>query len=190
MMLLPRKIILGITGASGAIYAYQLFEKLLKQQNNIERCDIIFSLNGKAVWDYEIGKEPIDDPLFHYYSNHDMFAPCASGSAGYDTMLICPCTMGTLGRIANGIAETLICRAADVILKERKKLILVTRETPLNLIHINNMKKVTEAGGIVLPASPSFYSKPVSMEDAISTVSDRILQITGLEADSFKWGDM
>lgn len=189
-MLVPKKIVIGITGASGAIYAYLLFEKLLKQQEYIERCDIIFSLNGKAVWDYETGKEPIDAQLFHYYSNHDMFAPCASGSAGYDTMIICPCTMGTLGRIANGVSETLICRAADVILKERKKLILVTRETPLNLIHINNMKKVTEAGGIVLPASPSFYSKPASMEDAISTVADRIIQVAGFEPGSFKWGDM
>lgn len=188
-MPLSKKIILGVTGASGAIYAYQLVQKLLEQQTHIKRCDIIFSLYGKAVWDHEIGNEPIDAPLFHYFSNDDMFAPSASGSAGYDVMIICPCTMGTLGRIANGIAETLICRAADVILKERKKLILVTRETPLNLIHINNMKKVTEAGGIILPASPSFYSKPVCMEDAISTVTDRIIQVAGFEPGSFKWGD-
>jgi 4-hydroxy-3-polyprenylbenzoate decarboxylase len=97
--------------------------------------------------------------------------------------------MGTLGRIASGTASDLVCRAADVMLKERKKLILVTRETPLNLIHISNMKTVTEAGGIICPASPSFYSKPITIEDAAATVIDRVLQLVGIDQESYHWGE-
>jgi flavin prenyltransferase len=112
----------------------------------------------------------------------------ASGSAGYDTMIVCPCTVGTLGRIANGTSDNLIIRSADVMLKERKKLILVTRETPYNLIHILNMRKVVKAGAIICPANPSFYSKPLNIEELTGTVVDKILLLADFATDGFKWG--
>jgi 4-hydroxy-3-polyprenylbenzoate decarboxylase len=115
-------------------------------------------------------------------------APFASGSAKYNTLIICPCSMGTLARIATGISNDLITRAADVILKERRKLILVTRDTPLSLIHINNMKTVTEAGAIICPATPSFYSKPQTIEEVAATVIDRVIDLAGLEQVSYRWG--
>ena len=119
----------------------------------------------------------------------DFMAPFASGSANYKTMIICPCSMGTMGRIASGISNDLTTRAADVILKERRKLIIVARETPYNLIHINNMKKITEAGGIICPATPSFYSNPNTFEELAATVIDRVITLTELEHKSYSWGD-
>jgi 4-hydroxy-3-polyprenylbenzoate decarboxylase len=116
-------------------------------------------------------------------------APFASGSANYGTMIICPCSMGTMGRIATGISNDLTTRAADVILKERRKLIIVARETPLSLIHINNMKIITEAGGVICPATPSFYSNPKSFEELAATVVDRVLMLSGLENESYSWGE-
>ena len=116
-------------------------------------------------------------------------APFASGSASYKAMIICPCSMGTLGRIATGISNDLTTRAADVILKERRKLVLITRDTPLNLIHINNMKTVTEAGGIICPASPSFYSKPTNFEQLAATVVDRAIDLVGLKNNSYRWSE-
>jgi 4-hydroxy-3-polyprenylbenzoate decarboxylase len=116
-------------------------------------------------------------------------APFASGSAKYNIMVVCPCSMGTMARIATGMSNDLITRAADVILKERRKLILVTRDTPLSLIHINNMKTVTEAGGIILPASPSYYSKPKTIEELAATVADRIIDLMGLENDTYRWSE-
>ena len=115
-------------------------------------------------------------------------APFASGSAGFDTMIVCPCSMGTLGRIASGVSDDLITRSADVILKERRKLILVVRETPYSLIHINNMKTVTEAGGIICPATPSFYSLPKTAEEIAGTVINRVIDLVGFENDSYRWG--
>lgn len=122
------------------------------------------------------------------YGPTDFNAPFASGSARYDTMIICPCSMGTLGRIASGISNDLMTRAADVILKERRKLIMVTRETPLNLIQLRNMVTVTEAGAIVCPATPSFYGRPEGMEEVVATVVDRVLDLAGLPIDTFRWG--
>jgi 4-hydroxy-3-polyprenylbenzoate decarboxylase len=116
-------------------------------------------------------------------------APFASGSAKYDTMIICPCSMGLLSRVAQGNSTDLITRAADVILKERRRLILVTRETPLSLIHINNMKTVTEAGGIICPAVPSFYSRPKSFEELAATVIDRVLDLAGFDLGTYRWGE-
>ena len=115
-------------------------------------------------------------------------APFASGSGGFDAMVICPCSMGTMGRIATGISDSLITRSADVMLKERKNLVLVTRETPLNLIHINNMQTLTQAGAIIFPASPSFYHKPQTIEEAVLTVTKRVLSLIDVPTNFKKWG--
>ena len=115
-------------------------------------------------------------------------APFASGSGDYDTMIIAPCSMGTLGRIASGISGDLISRAADVILKERRKLICVVRDTPYSLVHIRNMETVTLAGGIICPATPSFYSKPKTIEEVAATVVDRVIDLAGLKNETFRWG--
>lgn len=185
---MKHKIIIGITGASGSIYAKTLIDKLTELKEQIENFGVIFSDHAKAVWDYELGIKDYNDISRITYNNNDFFAPFASGSAGYDKMIVCPCTMGTLGKIANGITDNLITRAADVILKEKRTLILVTREMPLNLVHINNMKAVTEAGGIICPASPSFYSKPESIDMLISTVTDKVLSLAGFVIISYEWG--
>jgi len=181
-----RKIIIAITGASGAIYA-ELLLKFLSQQENIE-VGVIMSDNAKTVWQHELNNENYTHFPFTFYHKNDFNAPFASGSAKYDTMIIIPCSMGTLGRIANGISNDLLTRAADVILKERQKLVLVTRETPYNLIHINNMKTVTEAGGIICPATPSFYSQPSTIEAVAKTVVDRVIDLIGLDSKSYRWG--
>lgn len=183
-----RKIVIAVTGASGSVYAKLLLKKLYELKFSKENCALIFSKNGQAVWDYELPDDKIEELPFTIYQPEDFFAPVASGSAGYDTMIICPCTMGTLGRIASGVSNDLITRAADVMLKERKKLILVTREMPLSLIHLKSMKTITEAGGIICPASPSFYSKPGGTEKILETVIDKILQLSGIETNSFQWG--
>ena len=186
---MERKIIVSVSGASGAIYAKVLFYKLLSVKNQLAKVGVIMSDNARDVWKYELGNENYQNYPFDFYSKNDFMAPFASGSARYDTLIICPCSMGTLGRIASGISNDLTTRAADVILKERRKLILVVRDTPYNLIHINNMKTVTEAGGIISPASPSFYSKPNSFEQLAATVIDRIMDLSGLEIDSYRWNE-
>lgn len=184
-----RKIIVSVTGASGAIYAKVLMDKLLVLESQIENVGVVMSDNAKAVWKYELGNDNFSNYPFRFYDKNDFMAPFASGSAKYDTMLICPCSMGTLGRIASGISNDLTTRAADVILKERRKLILVARETPYNLIHINNMKMITEAGGIICPATPSFYSKPQTFEQLAATVIDRVIDLCGLENESYRWNE-
>lgn len=183
------KIAIGVTGASGAIYARLLIEELGRYQDQIEECGIVFSDSAKIVWQTELGEFCPDSFPFKIYDTKDFGAGFASGSAGYDCMIICPCSMGTLGRIAGGVSDDLMTRSADVMLKERKRLILVTRETPLSLIHIRNMQSVTDAGAIVLPASPSFYSHPQSIEELCLTVVHRALQIAGISTDSYRWGD-
>lgn len=183
------KIIISITGASGSIYAKVLLEKILMLKDQIDNVGILMSKNAEIVWETELKNSNYKKFPFQQYDKYDFNAPFASGSANYNTMIICPCSMGTLGRIASGISDDLTTRAADVILKERRKLILITRETPLNLIHLNNMKTISEAGGIICPASPSFYSQPKSFEDLASTVIDRVIGLAGLDIKSFSWGD-
>jgi 4-hydroxy-3-polyprenylbenzoate decarboxylase len=183
------KLIVGVTGASGAIYAKVLFDSLLQCNDQLEEVAVLFSENAKGVWKYELGNSDFETLPFTFYKRDDFYSPIASGSAGYNAMIICPCSMGTLGRIASGVSNDLMTRAADVILKERRKLILVARETPLSLIHINNMKTVTEAGGIICPATPSFYSKPETMEQLATTVTNRALSLAGIETDGYCWGE-
>ena len=182
------KIVLAITGASGSIYPKLLIEKLLTIQDQWQECGIVFTENAKQIWRTELDNEDFVKYPVKIYPNDDFMAPFASGSAQYNCMIIAPCSMGTLGRIANGISNDLITRAADVILKERRKLICVIRETPYNLVHIKNMEAVTLAGGIICPATPSFYSKPSSIDALASTVVDRVLDLAGMDYRSFRWG--
>ncbi|MEO8146461.1 MAG: UbiX family flavin prenyltransferase [Bacteroidia bacterium] len=186
---MKHKIVVAVTGASGSIYAKVLFDKLVQLQEQVEQVGVIFSSNARDVWQFEMGNSDYENLPFKLYEPKDFFAPFASGSARFKTMIICPCSMGTLARIATGVSNDLTTRAADVILKERRKLILVTRDTPLSLIHINNMKSVTEAGGIICPASPSFYSKPQTMEQLAATVIDRVLDLAGFENKSYRWNE-
>ncbi|MBE8720730.1 UbiX family flavin prenyltransferase [Sphingobacterium pedocola] len=185
---MKRKIIVAITGASGSIYAKLLLDKLSLLTDQVEEIGVVMSDNAKDVWKFELQNEAFNTYPLVFYSKNDFMAPFASGSANFDTMIVCPCSMGTLARIANGISSDLTTRAADVILKERRKLILVARETPLNVIHLQNMLAVTQAGGIICPASPSFYSQPKGMEDLASTVVDRVISLAGLKIDSYEWG--
>jgi len=184
-----KKMIVAITGASGSIYARRFLSKLENSTTPIENCSVVFSKNARDIWAYEL-KETTEGIIlpFPVYEPNDFYAPFASGSAGYDTMVIIPCSMGTLGRIASGISDDLITRAADVILKERGKLIIVPRETPYNLIHLRNMVTLAEAGTIIVPASPSFYSLPDSIEKLVDTVVNRVLNLVGVESGGFEWG--
>lgn len=182
------KITVAITGASGSIYAKLLLDKLFLIRDQWEELGIVMTENAKTVWKTELGNSEFDKYESKFYSQQDFFAPFASGSGKYDTMIIIPCSMGTLGRIASGMSNDLITRAADVILKERRKLICVARDTPYNLIHIRNMETITLAGGIICPATPSFYSLPKSIEELACTVVDRVLDLAGLKIDSYRWG--
>ena len=182
-----RKIIVAVTGASGSIYAKTLLNKLMTLKNPPEEVAVIFSDNAKEIWEYELGEKYQEIPPAKAYDNSSLFVPFASGSSDYDTMIICPASMGMIGRIASGTSENLIARAADVMLKERRKLILVPRETPYNLIHIRNMETLTLAGAIICPATPSFYSKPKTINDLVLTVIERVLSLAGFEEDIYRW---
>lgn len=184
-----KKVIVAVTGASGSIYAKVLLDKLSQLGDQVAAVGVVMSDNAKDVWKFELGTEDYSHYPFTFYSKGDFMAPFASGSARYDTMIVCPCSMGTLGRIAQGVSSDLTTRAADVILKERRKLVLVTRETPLSAIHLQNMNLVTQAGGIVCPASPSFYSLPKTFEDLAATVVDRVLSLCDIDTDSYVWGE-
>jgi len=188
-LIMKKKIVVAITGASGAIYAQLLLEKLSQLKDQIQEVAVVMSDNAKDVWRFELDNEDFSKYDYHFYAKNDFMAPFASGSARFDTMVVVPCSMGTLGRIAGGISDDLITRAADVILKERRKLILVARDTPLNLIHIRNMETVTEAGGIICPAIPSYYSKPKTIEELAMTVVNRVIDLIGLEHDSYRWSE-
>lgn len=183
----PGKIIVAVTGASGSIYAQRLIEKLSLLRNPPLEIAIIFSDIAGEIWEYETRQKFVATPPAKIFNNNNFYAPFASGSSTYGTMIICPASMGTIGRIAGGISDDLITRAADVILKERRKLILVPRETPYSLIHIKNMETLTLAGAVICPASPSFYSKPVTINDLVMTVVDRIIALAGFECDSYRW---
>lgn len=184
---MKRKIAIGITGASGSLYANVLLQKL--QQIESVELAVVMSKNAEDVWQFELNNRDFEHSNVKRYGIHDYMAPFASGSSSFEALVICPCSMGTLGRIANGISDNLISRAADVMLKERRKLICVVRDTPYNLIHIQNMEKVTLAGGIICPASPSFYSLPTTLEDIAATVVDRVLNLLGIQSSMYRWNE-
>ncbi|MFN4913404.1 MAG: UbiX family flavin prenyltransferase [Bacteroidota bacterium] len=183
-----KRIVVCVTGASGSIYASSLLERLLSLKDQWSELAMVMTVNAKEVWQTELENENWKNYPVKFYSTTDFSAPFASGSGQYDTQIIIPCSMGTLGRIATGVSSDLITRAADVILKERRKLICVVRDTPYNLIHIRNMETVTLAGGIICPATPSFYSKPATIEAVAATVTDRVLDLAGFDISTYRWG--
>ena len=182
------KIVLAVTGASGSIYAKLLLDKLAAIRDQWQELAVVMTENAKLVWQTELNDQSFDKYPVSYHTNQDFMAPFASGSGNFDIMIIAPCSMGTLGRIATGVSSDLITRAADVVLKERRKLICMIRDTPYNLVHIRNMETVTLAGGIICPATPSFYSKPTTIEEVAATVVDRIIDLAGLKIKTFRWG--
>ena len=181
------KIVLGIGGASGSVYAKRMLEKL----SGIDSVElgVVMSKNAMINWELENGEFDKSNYRGTFYVKDDFNAPFASGSAKYATMIICPCSMGLIGRIAGGISDDLITRAADVILKERRKLILVPREAPYSLIHLRNMTAITESGGIICPATPSFYSSPENVGEVVDTVVDRVLDLANVDIDTYRWGE-
>ena len=183
-----KRVVVCVTGASGSIYASSLLERLLTLKDQWSELAMVMTVNAKEVWQTELENENWKNYPVKFYSTTDFSAPFASGSGQYDTQIIIPCSMGTLGRIATGVSSDLITRAADVILKERRKLICVVRDTPYNLIHIRNMETVTLAGGIICPATPSFYSKPATIEAVAATVTDRVLDLAGFVISTYRWG--
>ncbi len=187
-MTIPKKIVIAVTGASGAIYAKIALDFLKENMDKQESVDVVFSVVAKKVWKHELALFEEENYPFRFWKPDDFYAPFASGSAGYDAMIVIPCSMGTLGRIASGISSDLISRTADVMLKERKKLVLVVRETPYNAIHIENMRVLTNAGAVIFPASPSFYSQPTTIEKLAETVSFRALELIGFQTNIKRWG--
>lgn len=184
-----QRIVIAITGASGSIYARILLDKLVLLNKQWIELSVVMTDNARLVWHTELGNDDFSKYSgVRFFDKKDFNAPFASGSGQYHTMIIIPCSMGTLGRIANGISDDLITRAADVMLKERRKLICVARETPYSLVHIRNMETITLAGGVICPATPSFYSKPNTIDELAETVVDRVLDLAGFSVDSFRWG--
>ncbi len=182
------KLVVGISGASGTPYAKRLLDFLAEHGAAAGvSADLVFTPTGRQVWKQEIGAEPRYP--FKTWKSQDFTAPFASGSALYDAMVVIPCSAGALARIAYGISSDLLGRAADVMLKERRKLILVLRETPISLVHARAMTQVIEAGAFVMPASPSFYSGPRTIDQLVGTVVARVLDRLGLPNDLMKRWD-
>lgn len=178
-----RRLFVAITGASGAVYAKRLLDSIAGQY---DRVYLTASEHSISILRDELGIVELDDLIpdgnFMILDPNEIGAPPASGSHQYDGMVVVPCSMGTVGRIAAGVSDDLITRAADVCLKEHRKLILVTRETPLSLIHLENMTALTRAGATIMPACPAFYHNPEKVEDLVDFVIDRILQHLGVDA--------
>ncbi len=181
------KIVLGITGASGSIYAKRIIEILSKNEKIVTQVAIVFTDAGKKVWQHEIDDLKIENLPFKIYQNDNFFVPFASGSSDYEALIVCPATMGSVGKIANSIADNLITRTADVMLKENRKLIIVPREMPYNLLHIENFKKIILAGGKICPASPAFYSKPTNITETVDTVVQKIFQLLNIDIKFYQW---
>lgn len=182
------KLVLAATGASGAIYLQRLLDQLNAGEHEIH---LILSAYARQVIQEELGGDLLISQGVHQHGDKSMNVPFVSGSTRFDAMVIVPCSMGTVGRIAAGTSETTILRAADVFLKERRKLVLVPRETPWNLIHARNVVTLLEAGAVVLPASPGFYGRPKSIDELADTVVNRILDQLGLPAPgAFRWAEL
>jgi flavin prenyltransferase len=180
------KLVIAATGASGSIYLQRLIEQIDTAAHEIH---LVLSGHAKQVAKQELGALKIPKSVAQH-GESDLNVPFVSGSARFDAMVIIPCSMATLGRIASGSSDTALLRAADVFLKERRKLIVVPRETPWNLIHARNIVTLLEAGAIVLPAIPSFYSRPTSLVDVVDTVVWRILDQIGLPSPrAYRWAD-
>jgi len=185
-----QNIILAVTGASGAIYPKILFNELEKYHSQINRAACLFSKNARDIWEFELGQKPRIPSFMDQYELNDFHAPIASGSSGFHSMIICPASMGTIGRIAAGTSDDLLLRAADVILKEKRRLIIVPRETPFSLIHLRNMTTLAESGATIIPAIPSFYSRPETIEDLAKTITERILVHAGINQNKpYQWPD-
>ena len=185
-----KKIVVAMGGSSGSLYAKLLLDRLGELTDQWQAVGVVMTDNARVNWELELGefdKSAYAD--FTFYNKKDFMAPFASGSARYDTMIVCPCSMGLLARMATGVSADLITRAADVVLKERRKLIIVPRETPLSLIHLRNMVSLTEAGAIICPAIPSFYSGANTTDEIGLTVIDRVLDLAGFELETYRWGE-
>jgi 4-hydroxy-3-polyprenylbenzoate decarboxylase len=182
------KLVVGISGASGAPYAARLIEVLARLPKGTVEVGVCLSRTAPETWAHEVGTD-LEALPFPLYRGRDYNAPFASGSAGWHAMVIVPCSMSQVARIAHGISDDLLTRAADVMSKERRKLVLVARESPYSRIHLQNMLAVTDAGAMVLPASPSFYGRPETLRDAVDSVVGRVLDHVGLDAGIVKrWG--
>jgi 4-hydroxy-3-polyprenylbenzoate decarboxylase len=183
-----KKIVVGITGASGAPYARRLVQ-VLRGRDDVE-LGVCVSQTAPEVWALECGGDLREQLGVPVWGVRDYKAPFASGSAGWHAMAVVPCSMGTAARIAHGISDTLLTRAADVMLKERRTLVVVPRETPLSVVHLENLATLARAGAVVLPAMPSFYGKPATLDEAVDTVVGRLLDHLGLEhALVRRWGE-
>ena len=183
----PLRILVAITGASGALYAQRLLDNFDPAAHEIQ---VVLSAYAHAVLSEELPGGLRLPAGATAYKLKSMNAPFASGSNPPDAMVVIPCTMGTLGRIAHGYSEDVLLRAADVVLKEKKKLILVPRETPLNLVHVKNFELLLLAGATILPANPSFYTRPQTVEQVVDTVVARVLDHLGLPQNLVpRWGE-
>lgn len=178
------KVVIGMTGASGTIYALKLLEHLKEEKY------LIITENAKKILMYENGIDfqVLKGSVIKLYDDNDLFAPIASGSTKYDAFVVVPASMNTIAKFANGISDTLITRVFSVSLKEKRKIIVVPRETPLNSINLENMKRLSDLGVVVMPASPGFYFKPKSVDDLVNFIVFRILDHLGIEGDYPRWG--
>jgi 4-hydroxy-3-polyprenylbenzoate decarboxylase len=171
------RYVLGVTGASGAVYAARLLAHLKALGHEVL---FVATESGRKVCAYE-GFPDLDKQADRAFDNRDFFASIASGSFVHQGMAVIPCSMGTLGKLAHGIGDTLLTRAADVCLKERRRLVIVPRETPMSALHLRNQAQLSDLGAVILPASPAFYHRPESLEDLVDTVLSRVLDHLGIE---------
>jgi len=190
-----KRVLIGVTGASGSVYADRLLEILTA---SVERVYLVFTDSGLKVANHELSKGSAllrvlsgdlskkEKEIIRVFSNEDLFAPCASGTAAPDAMVIVPCSMGSLARVAAGISGNLLERSADVMLKQRRKLLICPRETPLNLIHLRNMTSLVEAGAEMIPMMPGFYQKPKYLDEVVDFCVGKILEQLGLPHDLYR----